>query len=445
MRFTARCYVPGTPLTDATSHSQMAGPSALARFTVFLLPVLAVGGSYLSVIALPGVNLFAFRLAVLAFAVVPLLFHPRLWWLRDVPIRAYALLGALWVFWGTMTALWAADIQAAIVDTLAVAFGFLTALALVNLRANTWEGLQWLLRGWVAGALVAAAIALWELWTGQHLPGPWVEGKPAYILRFITIATFGNPNNYGAFLLLITPILLFQLETSQSRALRWMLFLFLLAMIVLSVLTTGKVGVIGIVVVLGVYMLWVARHKLIAVTIAVALAVGGTAAFTYLARDVPLLEELVVLGEQGVYLEGSSLVRVNLVRAGVDMTGETYGFGVGGGNFRYLMEHGHKDYWTGHIVDPHNWWIEVLSQYGIVVFSAYIAFVAYVFFVSRKMTYHGRGRGARFLRLFIVAFVLAGFANSGYVLQATNWLFMATILMMVSTLKRTALETNGAS
>jgi len=381
--------------------------------------------------------LFAFRFGVLVCALVPLVVNPRLSWLKDPPVRSYAVLGAIWVFWGGLTALWAGNIDAAVVDTLAVAFGFLTALALVNLRANTETGLRFLLGGWMAGAMLAAVIATWELTTGRHLPSKWVEDASPFVLRFVTVATFSNPNNYGAFLLLVTPMLLFQLEHIKAKVVRWLVILFLVVTVVLSVLTTSKVAVIGIAVVVPIYLFSMARRKIAATALVLLVAVGGTVAFINLADEVPLVGEFMMIGEEGVQLEKSNLVRLNLVLAGIDMAGSTYGVGVGGGNFRYLIEGGYKDYYTGRVAVPHNWWVEVLSQYGIVVFSAYVGFIVYMFALSRYLSRQAVSPGVWHVSLFLVAFTLAGFATSYFVLQPTNWLYVATMLMMISAMNRT--------
>ena len=215
-----------------------------------------------------------------------------------------------------------------------------------------------------------------------------------------------------------------------------MLVAFLLLSITLSVLTTSKVAVIGIVVVLALYLMHAVRNKFVAATLLLAIVVGVYAALTYLSGNLSLLAEFTVMGSEGLRWEGSNLGRLNLVLAGIDMTISTYGLGVGGGNFSYLIEGGYSNYVTGNIIDPHNWWIEVLSQYGVFVFSFYIAFFAYVFALSKRLSHKRLGVRPRFIGLFVVAFFLSGFGSSSYMLQATNWLFVGTMLMVISTLLR---------
>jgi teichuronic acid biosynthesis protein TuaE len=380
------------------------------------------------------VNLFAFRIAVLAASFVPLLVNPRLEWLGDAAVRFYALVGVVWIFWGTLAVFWAAGTEPAVVNLLAVAFGFLTVLALLNLRANTTRGVRWLFRGWVAAAFVTGAIGVWEFVTGNHLPGSWIDNTPARVQRLVVISTFDNPNNFGAFLLLASTVVLYQMETARSMVLRWTLFVVVLWLFVLAVLSTSKIAVVAMLTVILVYVVRAVQHKAMAVGMVIALLGGFVASLTYLGGDLDLLTDVVAFAEGGLTLQQSTLSRVNLFLAGIDMTVSTYGLGVGGGNFSYLMERGYSELWTRDIVDPHNWWIEILSQYGVLVFALYVGFLAYVSLYSLRAS-RREGSLPRFLLPFVLAFVLSGFANSSYVLQPTNWLFLGTILMMVSCTK----------
>jgi teichuronic acid biosynthesis protein TuaE len=417
-----------------TGARQDIGPGGMACAMLFALPIFAAIGGRLPVVPVAGVNLFAFRLAVLAASFFPLLVNPRLFWLRDGAVRFYALVGAVWIFWGTLAVFWAAGTEAAVVNLLAVAFGFLTVLALLNLRANTSRGIRWLFRGWVAAGLVAGSIGVWEFITGSHLPGSWIDNTPARVQRLVVISTFDNPNNFGAFLLLVSTVVLYQMETARSAVVRWTLFVFMLWLFVLAVLSTSKIAVLAILMVLAVYVMRTVQNKVMAVAVVTAIVSGFAASLTYLGSDLDLLTDIVAFAEGGLTIEQSTLSRVNLFLAGIDMTVSTYGLGVGGGNFSYLMARGYSELWTRDIVDPHNWWIEILSQYGVLVFALYVGFLVYVALFSLRAS-RGEGSLPRFLLPFVLAFVLSGFANSSYVLQPTNWLFLGTILMMVSRTK----------
>jgi teichuronic acid biosynthesis protein TuaE len=424
-----------TAVTTAGTTKEVR-PGALACAVLFALPVLAAIGGRLPGIPVAGANLFAFRLAVMAGAFFPLLVDPRLRWLEDGAARFYVLVTGVWLFWGGLGLFWAAGTMAAVVDILGVAFGFLTVLTLANLRASTETGIRWLFRGWVAAALMAGVVAMWEFNTGQHLPGSWVNNTRGNLVqRFVVVSTFDNPNNYGAFLLLVSAVVLYQMETAASWLRRWGLFLFLLWMFVLAVLTTSRVALIGVLAVIVVYLMNSVKNKVAAVALVAVVFGGIIGALTYWAGDLALVTDMVRMSADDLISGRSSGDRIALLRAGLAMTAASYGFGVGGGNFSVLMDRGYVQYQSAGVVDPHNWWIEILSQYGVLVFVLYVAFLGYVAWFSVR-SYRAKAPSARFLMAFVLAFVLSGFANSSYVLQTTNWLFLGTILMLASRAKQ---------
>ncbi len=52
---------------------------------------------------------------------------------------------------------------------------------------------------------------------------------------------------------------------------------------------------------------------------------------------------------------------------------KTFGFGVGIGNVEYWMEN-FRVYETFGILNVHNWWVEILVNFGIFIFVRYVLF-----------------------------------------------------------------------
>ena len=75
---------------------------------------------------------------------------------------------------------------------------------------------------------------------------------------------------------------------------------------------------------------------------------------------------------------GSNFVRLNLIKNGFCFLLSTYGFGTGAGNIEYWMNN-YAVFDTGGILNMHNWWMEILAGYGIIVFSLYILFYCKLF------------------------------------------------------------------
>ncbi len=124
---------------------------------------------------------------------------------------------------------------------------------------------------------------------------------------------------------------------------------------------------------------------------------------------------------------GTIHIRSWLIRAGFDFFAQNPLLGCGPAGFRKMMEQ-NPAYLeqTRSIVDPHNFYIELLSQYGIAFFAAYIGFVIYMFVKSIKQIFHEMragmpGRGV-LVFLILTAFLFAGIIPSGFIRFIPVWI-----------------------
>lgn len=70
---------------------------------------------------------------------------------------------------------------------------------------------------------------------------------------------------------------------------------------------------------------------------------------------------------------GSAYIRMNLIRNGFSFLIKTFGFGTGAGNIEYWMAN-YAPYYTAEVLNMHNWWMEILTSYGVIIFSLYVIF-----------------------------------------------------------------------
>ncbi|WP_335384875.1 O-antigen ligase family protein [Neobacillus drentensis] len=75
---------------------------------------------------------------------------------------------------------------------------------------------------------------------------------------------------------------------------------------------------------------------------------------------------------------GSAFIRMNLYLNSLYATFQSFMLGVGPGNFQYNI---YPMFNTLGIINPHNWWLEILTNYGFVVFVGYCCF--FIFILSR--------------------------------------------------------------
>jgi hypothetical protein len=88
---------------------------------------------------------------------------------------------------------------------------------------------------------------------------------------------------------------------------------------------------------------------------------------------------------------------------------------------------------TRGVINPHNFWMEVLSQYGIVIFGLLVGFVLYLGTLALRLA--GSPAVARqnrywplvALSLGTVGYWFAASENSSYIPQPINWVFLGSI------------------
>ena len=131
-----------------------------------------------------------------------------------------------------------------------------------------------------------------------------------------------------------------------------------------------------------------------------------------------------------------------MYKDGLWMTVETHGLGVGPGNFEAVMRSGVVPYNTYGQVDPHNAYLEILSQYGVAVFVLFMFWVASCFSVARHaVSRHDSHAGAWGVTVvaILVGASLSALASSTYFNASFNWMAIATVILAVANLERQAI------
>lgn len=415
-----------------------------------LVPVTAALGSYLLPIPVFGISIFAYRLLVLLLFPLSLLLTRKITWWSNPVARSYVLLGCFWVLWGGMSYFWAPDPSAAIKDVLAVGFGFGGGLLLLFLKSHSADGVDALRQGWLLAYIVAGIIAVWEVLTGNHLPSAYVQTTPDYALRNITISTFGNPNNYGAFLLLSSPFLLWSFLVSKGRIRRAIRLGILATLPVFVVLSASRVAFIGLGAQLAVYgLLRVRRWRLLlgffGIVVVLSLFVER-----FLQSETILAQKLALSLGDDLRPGGSIARRLNLLLDGLWFVYISGGLGVGAGGFQYMVQRGSASFATTSFLSPHNFWIEVLSQYGILVFFVLVVWIIYLFGIAvqarRTLRYCATSRIiAEMMLIALAGYMFASVTSSSYVVQPTTWMFLGSLVVVGTFLwNKRVLEKRGA-
>jgi teichuronic acid biosynthesis protein TuaE len=128
---------------------------------------------------------------------------------------------------------------------------------------------------------------------------------------------------------------------------------------------------------------------------------------------------------------GSVGIRLNLVRNCLVFLGHSFGFGVGAGNAEYYMQN-FSVYDTQGITNPHNWWGEILTDYGLFIFVGYVLiYMSILYNLWRMRTKLSDGQEKMICEALLVGLVIFFFASmssSSIMAFTPQWLFFAFAL-----------------
>jgi len=416
----------------------------LPEATIVVLAVTAALGTYLFPIEV-GVGLFGFRLLVTLIALFLVVSGRGVILDVEALSRWFFYFGFIWIGWGLLALIWSplvwgTSIPTGLIELLAVVFGFVAVAIVLNMMLRSTRALNALRFGWTAAFVVTAIVALWEISTGNHLSGYQEELDNPRVGQ-IVISTFGNPNNYAAFLSLCLPFLIWSARV-ESRWRRFAYVLLCVALLVLIVVSGGRLAQLAVGLELILLLVFVSfRGKRLVLLTGTALVVFS------LLLSPDYLEENSSLKLLRIYDEfvtgGSATIRLNLFRDGVDFVRRSWGMGVGPANFQHMLTTGQGPYPTEGFVNPHNFWLEIASQYGVIVlffFVGWLLFGLYRFWRIRRQAQaqgeQGELLAAESAILGIVAYLFAAAENSSYIAQQTNWMFLASLLAIGAVIAR---------
>jgi len=419
----------------------------IQRSLVYLSIIMGVIGSAVGVFSVGPIHIFPYRILIsllwLFFVGEVAVKYGKICAAYIRGVKTYLLFLVFWLFYAIFSVLWALDRMAAVKQIVFLFMGVSVIFFVVYFLRNE-KDLWDLYRIWLFVVVVLLPIGLWEVWTGKHLKVSNLYGyQPESIVRqykvFMPSTVFYNPNDFAFFLVLSIPFVFMWIKYTKKKPLQIIGGILLLIMIYLLLMTYSRASYIAIILELVFFFVFLLKfkHKIRFITA----IVGGSLPvivlyYQQIKQFVDLfIEQIFSLTSKYSLTTGSVFVRINLIKNALFFLWKTAGFGVGAGNVEYWMRN-FSLYNTRGILNLHNWWIEILTNYGVVIFVGYVIFYLSLLRGLYKIYINEREADIRMisgaLLLSLVGFSIASISSSSIMSLRPQWFLFAFALAFVN-------------
>lgn len=281
------------------------------------------------------------------------------------PISSVQVFFYFWVLFATLQLLISPHHQSTWEHYRSLIFGILV-IFLITRFVNTLEKLKILYLVWGTCVLATIFVAYWEIFTGNSL-------LPMTAYPHLNVATVGffNHNNYSFFLGLSLPIIFYWL---RGNFIYQLIALFIITSTYYIVYTNNTRSVLVVLLITSIFPLintiFVDKKQ------SVSRLFGIVTLLVVVIFNVDFIKNTIESISTLNFIDDSINLRKQLFLSGFAIFKENPIFGVGPGNSEYYMPNiGDK---------VHNFWLEILINYGILIFIGLISFFIYFIYVFLK-------------------------------------------------------------
>lgn len=284
---------------------------------------------------------------------------------------------AIWLLYAFFSLGWVKDYSSWLRSVYFIGLGFLCVIVFNKYLRNKTD----ILMVFKLIALMAVfhnLIGWYEISTGNYF---FLSADRIfrYSRDSLPVSMFGNTNNLATFLLFSVFITYACAANTKNLILKLIYLATIISSIILLVMTKSRANILGLILASAVFVSLSVCNKRTRHTLLILLLGMFMIFLTY----PEVLSNLFIMISRNLYFRfsdqtGSDVTRINLIKNGFLFLVKTFGFGIGAGNVEFWMA-SYGVYNTGQIVNMHNWWMEILTCYGIIIFIMYLLFYSKLF------------------------------------------------------------------
>lgn len=345
-------------------------------------------------------------------------------------LRSFLLFFSLWFTYDILSLLWVPDMKYALHDTFLFMMNSLLFVEILIFAQNAISPLKSISYAWMFAFFVTAMVAIRELLFNVHLSNARVEdtirtNEFGDSIDFIyAAASFYNYNTYCLYICFCFLFVIYLLSTDFGIRKFFFCLLQMLLSVVILAINGSRGAIISVAVVFLVYLCYSLRKKKKGAKW-VLFSILSLFSFIFYKYGDMLLEVIMFRLEQKDMFEDNA--RVELWMASFGAFIDSMGFGTGVGSMIPVLQSSRT--LTLGIYYCHSLFLELLMEYGIIIFLCFIGFLLKMFLRARCCKDSSR---KMILYAFFLSMPTFSVINSEYVAITFVWCFFASIFVFSS-------------
>jgi teichuronic acid biosynthesis protein TuaE len=376
--------------------------------TFYLFIISAFFGPAILSYSIGPFSLFPFRILfpLMAAVFLFLYFKDSIFTWNRIHTKKILLLFVFWIIYAFVSLLWVKSISQGVMDLIFLMMGIGIIFFMVFLTTRK-KHFHYLYTLWILSFVIILGIGVINHLFKIHLPISRIySANPIY--SYIPTSVFVNENDFASFISLSVFFILSGILYFKNILLRIAGVLLILVSMYMLEVTSSRANILAVLIGLGFWFLFLTKTRLKIKLFFWSTLVAGIVSVLFFDKVEALFNAVFQMVSSLIVTSGtdetSTDIRINLLKNSMIFLLNTFGFGVGTGNSDFFMKN-YAEYPTGNIVNVHNWWIEILVNYGVVIFILYCLFYLYLlkelYVINKNITEQS------VLKLFSVALLLA--------------------------------------
>lgn len=341
---------------------------------------------------------------------------------------------AIWIFEAMISIIWAPD------KWLALQYFYyvflIAAMSIIfnnYIKKNNIENFA-VFMVWIL--FLCNIIAMWETVTGNHLIPNYLSSPVRLrLLKYVPGTFFRNPNDFATFIIMIIP---FSLAMSQRKKIRIIAIFNIIGAFFSIFASQSRTQIIMLCIMYICFGLFFHKKRFFT------FAAFFFAAIAVFYTIYPDFKNLIDIGLKSISTEeiisstqgGSLGVRIALLKNGLHILIDTFGFGIGAGCHRAVMaEYASRYFSTGNIVVMHNLVGEIFVDYGLIIG---ILFIVTIIWSIKKLILIYKINDNIIIRqlaiyfvILLVLFPICGISSSSILQLTSLWISLCFISVFI--------------